>query len=420
MSDLLQLIICLGLSAFFSGMEIAFVSANRLRIELDRRQGYFSAYLISFFIKKADHYLATILIGNNTVLVIYGLIMARVLGDGLSMLIVNPVVVLIAQTGLATLLILITAEFLPKMIFRLAPNFFLNYFTLPVFIMYVLLYPVVRFILWITHVFISNKAGESLSQDKHIFGRVDLEHLVEEQPSNRGDLDTPHEIRIFRNALDFSKIRLRDCMVPRTDLAAIANDVSLAMVREKFIETGFSKILVYHQSIDNIIGYLNIKDLFKTSEQHWQSKIIKAPFAPETMLASKMLRVLMQEHKSLAIVVDEFGGTAGIVTIEDLMEEIFGEIQDEHDTDEQVEKVLSESSFVFSGRLDIATLNEKYQLQIPVSDEYETLAGYIMLRIGKIPASNEVFQFDGFSVKILKTSNNRIDLVYLKKEEEEK
>jgi CBS domain containing-hemolysin-like protein len=419
MSDLLQLIICLVLSAFFSGMEIAFISANRLRIELDRRQGDFSAYLISYFIRKPDHYLATILIGNNTVLVVYGLIMARMLGASLSLIVANPFVVLIVQTTLATLLILITAEFLPKMIFRLAPNFFLNYFTLPVFIIYVLLYPVVRFILWLSHLFIKGKGNDLLSHDKHIFGRIDLEHLVDEQPNNRNDLDTPHEIRIFRNALDFSKIRLRDCMVPRTDLAAIADDVDIATVREKFIETGFSKILVFHENIDNIIGYVNIKDLFQVSE-HWQSKIIKAPFAPETMLASKMLRILLQEHKSLAVVVDEFGGTAGIVTIEDMMEEIFGEIQDEHDTDELVEKVLSETSFVLSGRIDIATLNEKYRLQIPVSDEYETLAGYIMQRIGKIPANNEFFRFDGFSVKILKTSQNRIDLVYLKKEEEDK
>jgi len=419
MSDLLQLIICLVLSAFFSGMEIAFISANRLRIELDRRQGNFSAYLISYFIRKPDHYLATILIGNNTVLVVYGLIMARMLGASLSLIVANPFVILIVQTTLATLLILITAEFLPKMIFRLAPNFFLNYFTLPVFIIYVLLYPVVRFILWLSHLFIKGKGNDLLSHDKHIFGRIDLEHLVDEQPNNRNDLDTPHEIRIFRNALDFSKIRLRDCMVPRTDLAAIADDVDIATVREKFIETGFSKILVFHENIDNIIGYVNIKDLFQVSE-HWQSKIIKAPFAPETMLASKMLRILLQEHKSLAIVVDEFGGTAGIVTIEDMMEEIFGEIQDEHDTDELVEKVLSETSFVLSGRIDIATLNEKYRLQIPVSDEYETLAGYIMQRIGKIPANNEFFRFDGFSVKILKTSQNRIDLVYLKKEEEDK
>lgn len=419
MSDLLQLIICLVLSAFFSGMEIAFISANRLRIELDRRQGDFSAYLISYFIRKPDHYLATILIGNNTVLVVYGLIMARMLGASLSLIVANPFVILIVQTTLATLLILITAEFLPKMIFRLAPNFFLNYFTLPVFIIYVLLYPVVRFILWLSHLFIKGKGNDLLSHDKHIFGRIDLEHLVDEQPNNRNDLDTPHEIRIFRNALDFSKIRLRDCMVPRTDLAAIADDVDIATVREKFIETGFSKILVFHENIDNIIGYVNIKDLFQVSE-HWQSKIIKAPFAPETMLASKMLRILLQEHKSLAIVVDEFGGTAGIVTIEDMMEEIFGEIQDEHDTDELVEKVLSETSFVLSGRIDIATLNEKYRLQIPVSDEYETLAGYIMQRIGKIPANNEFFRFDGFSVKILKTSQNRIDLVYLKKEEEDK
>ncbi|MCX7985603.1 MAG: hemolysin family protein [Bacteroidales bacterium] len=413
MSDLVQLVLCLALSAFFSGMEIAFISANRLRIELDRRQGYFSAYLLSFFIKKPDHYLATILIGNNTVLVIYGLIMARLLGDTLSSLIVNPFAVLIVQTTVATLLILVTAEFLPKMVFRLAPNFFLNYFTLPVFVIYLALYPLVRFILWLTHVFISDSKSQSIGSDKHIFGRIDLEHLMYEEQNNRHDLDTPHEIRIFRNALDFSKIKLRDCMVPRTDLAAVDTNASLVMVRKKFIETGFSKILVYHQSIDNIIGYLNIKDLFKVNED-WKTKIIKAPFVPETMLASKMLRILMQEHKSLAIVVDEFGGTAGIVTIEDLMEEIFGEIQDEHDTDELVEKKLSENSFVFSGRMDIATLNEKYNLKIPVSDEYETLAGFIMQRIGKIPSNNEIFQLDGFSVKILKTSHNRIDLVYIK------
>jgi CBS domain containing-hemolysin-like protein len=417
MSAFGQIIICLILSAFFSGMEMAFFSANRLRIELDRRQGIFSSRIVSFFIKHPERYLATILIGNNVVLVIYSLIVAELLGPFLQTYIMGSVSILLIQTVLSTLLIIFAAEFIPKLIFRNRANFFLNYFSPPVLVLYYLLYPVVQFIIWLSGIFLSKDKNDGASHEKYLFGRVDLEHFIEDVPSNSDDLDTPQEIKIFRNALDFSKVRLRDCMVPRTDLVAVEDSEALEKLKEKFIETGFSKILVYHQSIDNIIGYINLKDLFKNSS-NWQTKIVKAPFAPETMLASNMLRTLLQEHKSLAIVVDEFGGTAGIVTIEDLIEEIFGEIEDEHDTREAVEKVMSDNGYIFSGRLNVQYLNEKYNLNIPLSDEYETLAGYVMQKIGKIPSNNETFEIDNFSIRILKIIRNRIDLVYLKVEKE--
>ncbi len=416
MSELVQILLCLFLSAFFSGMEIAFISANRLRIELDKRHGLFSSNIINYFIQRPEQYLVTILIGNNIVLVVYSLLMSKILSGNLFWFISSPILLLLIQTTIATLIILITAEFLPKIIFKSAPNFFLNYFIIPVFVFYVILIPIVKFVLWLSQVIIGNRNKSDIF-NKQLFGRVDLEHLIEDQGNSQNDLDTPHEIRIFRNALDFSKIKLRDCMVPRTDLAAIEDTATHPKLRQKFIETGFSKIVVYHQNIDNIVGYVNIKDLFKINNR-WQTKIIKAPIAPETMLASKMLKILMQEHKSLAVVVDEFGGTAGIVTIEDLMEEIFGEIQDEHDTDEWVEKVLNENSFIFSGRISISVLNDKYNLQIPLSEEYETLAGYIIKQIGKIPSNNETFRISDFTIKILRTYHNRIELVYIKQEDD--
>ncbi len=418
MSSISIIILCLLLSAFFSGMEIAFLSANRLRIELDKMHGFISAKIISFFIQHPGKYLATILIGNNLVLVIYGIIIAKLLDPIISQYLYNEFLILVLQTLISTVIILIAAEFLPKIVFKALPNFFLKYFSVPVYFFYILFYPISEFIIRVTHKIMQRIGNEFIREDKYIFGKVDLEHFITESGSDSKDLDAPSEFKIFRRALDFSSVKLRDCMVPRTELAAVDISSTFAEIKQKFIETGYSKILVYSQNIDNIIGYLNIKDLFKQPHD-WHSKIIKVSFVPETMLANKMLRELLREHKSLAVVVDEFGGTAGIVTIEDLIEEIFGEIEDEHDTPDQAEKVLSENSFVFSGKLTIDYLNEKYNLELPVSEEYDTLAGYIMYNIGRIPSLNETFTIDPYFFKVLKSNKNRIDIVYLKKLNEE-
>jgi CBS domain containing-hemolysin-like protein len=416
MSSSVQIIICLILSAFFSGMEIAFLSANRLRIELDKKQGLFSARIISIFLKKPTEYIAAIVIANNVVLVIYGLIMANILESPLHKIIANGFYVLILQTLISTLLILVSAEFLPKVIFRLQPNFFLKLFSLPVFIFLIILYPITKTIIGISHFFLRKVIGskQEKERDKYIFGKIDLNHLFKESGHDgKKNLDTEHEIRIFRKALDFASVKLRDCMVPRTEVVAIEDTSSIEELRQKFIETGFSKILVYNQNIDNIIGYVSNKELFN-NPQSLKSRIISASIVPETMNANKLLHRLLQDHKSLAVVVDEFGGTSGIVTIEDIMEEIFGEIEDEHDSNEIIDKKLSDNSYTFSGKLPINVINENHSLNLPESEEYDTVAGYILHELGRVPEINEEFEINNFQIKILKTANKRLEIIYLK------
>lgn len=420
MSPTIQIVICLILSAFFSGMEIAFLSANRLRIELDRKQGLFSAKIISVFLKKPTEYIASIIIANNVVLVIYGLIMASILEPPLQRITDNDFYVLLLQTIISTLLILVTAEFIPKVIFRLLPNFFLSIFSVPVLLSYTLLYPVSKSIIGISHFLLRKftKGNKNKVNDQYVFGKADLNYLFKESGQDgKKDIDTEHELRIFRNALDFSSVKLRDCMVPRTEVVALEDTSSIEMLRQKFIETGYSKILIYNQSIDNIIGYISSKELFK-NPQSLKSRIISASIVPETMTANKLLHILLQDHKSLAVVVDEFGGTSGIVTIEDIMEEIFGEIEDEHDKNEIIDKKHSDGSYTLSGKLSIASINDTHSLQLPESDEYDTLAGYILQRLGRVPFTNETFEIDDFQFKILKTDNKRLDIIYLKKNED--
>jgi CBS domain containing-hemolysin-like protein len=401
------------LSAYFSGLEIAFISANRLRIELDKKQGLFSAKIVSIFTRNPSKLIATLLIGNNIVLVIYGIEMALILEPFLHKFIEHEYYVLAIQTVSSTILILVTAEFLPKTVFRLLPNVFLNYLSVPTFLFYIVLYPVTVAFMWISNQFIKSltKSKAPTGENMYVFGKVDLDHLVGQ--SGKETLDTENEIRIFQNALDFSKVKLRECMVPRTEVVAVDATISAEDLRKKFIETGFSKILVYEGGIDNIIGYVSSKELFKTPF-YMRNKIVKAPIVPETMNANKLLNILLQEHKSIAVVVDEFGGTSGIVTIEDIIEEIFGEIEDEHDTDEIVEKTLSDTAFIFSGKLQIDYLNKKYGLKIADSEEYETLAGYVFFHIGRIPALNEKFTVGNYDFKILKINNKRLELIYMK------
>jgi CBS domain containing-hemolysin-like protein len=360
------------------------------------------------------------LIGNNVVLVIYSIVMTRILEPFLLQFTSITYTVLILQTLISTLLILFTAEFLPKTIFRLLPNMLLNYLSVLVFFFYLLLFPVARAIMWISRLFLKwfVKNRGNAQNEMYVLGKVDLNHLFQDiRKKSKTELDTEHEIRIFQNALDFSNVKIRECMVQRTEIVSVEDNCTIEELRQKFIETGFSKIVVYENSIDNIIGYVSSKDLFK-NPLSLKSKIIKAPIVPGTMNASRFLRILLQERKSLGIVVDEFGGTSGIVTIEDIMEEIFGEIEDEHDTVEIIEKVLPNKGFVFSGKIQIELLNEKYNLLIPDSAEYETLAGFIINNIGRLPLLNEELKIGHFIFNILKIDNKRIELVLLKKIEQ--
>ena len=416
MSFLLIILSSILLSAFFSGMEIAFFASNKLKLEIDKKHNTISTQVISIFTKHPGQYIVTMLIGNNIALVIYGIVMALVLEPILQIFFHSDTAILLLQTIISTLIILFTAEFFPKVVFRLYANIFLKIFSLPVFLFYLIFYPIGRFTIALSHLILRIFTGLKLDSgsDNMVFGKPDLDQLVNEN-SELSELreEKDHDIKIFQNALDFSKVKLRECMVPRTELVALEEDSSADELRHAFIESGLSKILIYKETIDNIIGYVKLKDLFGNAEGI-QSYIIPLSIVPESMPANKLLKLFVNEKKSIALVVDEFGGTSGIVTIEDIMEEIFGEIEDEHDTSELIEKQINNSEYVFSARLEIDYLNEKYHLNLPENDEYETLAGFIFFSHESIPKLNQRINISNFEFKILKVSETRIEIVHLK------
>ena len=414
-NTIIIILISLFFSFFFAGMEIAYLSANKLKLELDKKKGGFTSHVIAVLAGNKEQYIATMLVGNNIALVIYGIEIAVLLTPALGKLIQIPSLLLLVQTLISTIIVLVTAEFLPKSIFRLHPNAFLRFFALPVYILYIIFYPISKFTSWLSYWIIRLVFRIKVKHDgsKPIFNKVDLDFLVDQASSaDDGEGDHTQELKIFQNALDFSEVRLRDCMIPRTDIEAIDVNATVDELRAKFAETNYSRLPVYSNSIDNIVGYVNSKVLF-INPQSIKSKLINIDFVPETMPANKMLTRFIKEHKSIAIVVDEFGGTAGLVTIEDIMEEIFGEIDDEHDRNEFVEKKLSDNEYIFSGRLEVKHLNENYQLDIPESDDYETLAGFILFKHQNIPKLNETIEFEGFIIKILRVNETRIELVRL-------
>ncbi|MBN2274036.1 MAG: HlyC/CorC family transporter [Bacteroidales bacterium] len=417
MNYLSIIIITLCFSAFFSGMEIAFIASNKLRLELNRKQGHFSSRFIAVFLEDPSQYIATMLVGNNIALVIYGISMAAFLDPFIRLFTNSELSILVIQTLLSTLLIIFTAEFLPKTLVRINPNLILNIMALPLVIIYYLLYPVSYFFTRLSNLIIKRirKSGAEERQSMTVFGKVDLDYLISEGQHHDGDqyLDDKTEIKLFQNALDFSSVKLRDCMVPRTEIVALEVNNTIEELKQRFVETGFSKILIYEDSIDNIIGYVTSKDLFKNPSSI-KSKLIPLSYVPETMAANKLLHKFIKERKGMAVVVDEFGGISGMITIEDIMEEIFGEIEDEHDTDEFIEKIISENTYTFSGRLEIDYLNEQYPLSIPESEDYDTLAGFIMFHYESIPKLNEILTIEHFEFKILKVSHTRIELVQMK------
>lgn len=419
MNNVIVILISMLFSAFFSGMEIAFVSSNKLKIELERKKGKFPARIISIFAKDPGQFIATMLVGNNIALVIYGLFMAILLEPFILGFTSSEFALLLIQTIISTFIILITAEFLPKTIFRVEPNLVLNIFSLPGIVFYVLLYPVTKFTIGLSE-FIINKLLRAKGGEKNgigAFTRVDLDHLVNEAKNDFSEsFENEHELRIFQNALDFSKVKLRDCMVPRTEIEAVDEHASIEELKTRFIETGYSKILIFKESIDNIIGYITSKAIFN-KPSNITSFLMPISVYPEAMPANKLLKQFIQEGRNIAIVVDEFGGTAGMVTIEDVIEEIFGEIEDEHDTEDWEEKKLGENEYILSGRLEIDYLNEKYKLNIPESEEYSTLAGYIFFHYENMPRVNEKIIIDIFTFKILKVSSTRLELVHLTKNE---
>jgi CBS domain containing-hemolysin-like protein len=419
MDGILIIILAILFSAFFSGMEIAFVSSNKLRLELDIKQGDFGSGILKIFAKNPGQYLATMLVGNNIALVIYGIFFSRLLSPVLTPLLGSDILVLIINTVISTAIILVVAEFFPKNTFIIAPNFFLKTLSVPTVIFFWLFYPVSRFALMISNLFIKIFPGSrqiSKQQENIVFSRIDLDHFIS-QSKERKESTEPHHhnIRIFQNALDFSSVKLRECMVPRTEIEAVECNSPVSELKDKFIETQHSRILVYEYSIDNIIGYFELKDIFKNPPDI-KSNIRKLAIVPETMAANKLLKVFVNEKKNVALVVDEFGGTSGMVTIEDVLEEIVGDIEDEHDVQELIEKVLGNNEYLFSGRLEIDYLNEKYNLGLPEEDDYETLAGMIMFFHGSIPGNNDVIKIKNIVFRIIKVTSTRIELVNMRVE----
>lgn len=417
MNGILVILFAILLSAFFSGMEIAFVTSNRLRIELDRKQGVFGSEILKLFTNNPGQYIATMLIGNNIALVIYGLVFSKLLGPRLEIYLNSDLLILILNTIISTAIILFVAEFLPKTIFIISPNFFLKLLSIPTLVFFFLFYPISKFTLAASNLFIRVffriKRGEK-KQENLVFSKVDLDHFVtlSKQSEEKSEPDH-HNIRIFQNALDFSNVKLRECMIPRTEIEAVECKSSVELLKEKFIETRLSRILVYQNTIDNIIGYFELKDIFKNPGDI-TSSIRKLAIVPETMPANKLLKLFVDEKKNIALVVDEFGGTSGMVTIEDVLEEIVGDIEDEHDTNDLTEKITGNNEYIFSGRIEIDYLNEKYHLNLPEEDDYETLAGMIMFFHGSIPGNNDVIRIGKIVIKVLKATTTRLELVSLK------
>ena len=415
-SIIVQILITMAFSAFFSGMEIAFVSANKLRFEMDRSEESITTRILSIFFKNPNTFISTMLVGNNIALVIYGILMAEIIENQLlSGIISNEFALVLIQTIISTLIILVTGELIPKTLFKINPNFTLNMLAIPAFICYVVLYPISKFASAISGI-ILRLTGAKINKEASAkaFTKVDLDHFIQssiQDSDNQEEIDT--EVKIFQNALDFSNIKVRDCMVPRTEIVAVEDDSSLDELKERFIESGISKIIVYKENIDNIIGYIHSSEMFRDIK-NWSEGIRQLPFVPETMNANKLMKLFMQQKKSLAVVVDEFGGTSGIVALEDLVEQIFGEIEDEHDTNSYVAKATSENEYILSGRLDIEKVNELFDIDLPESDEYQTVGGLILHQHQSFPKTHEIITFDHFEFKIIKVTATKIELVKLK------
>ena len=404
------ILICLLLSAFFSGMEIAFLTSNKLRIEIDKSKKGVTQALIDLFISHSGMYITTLLVGNNVVMVIHGIFMSDLLVNQFDFLHLSIGVELFVETLVSTLIILVFAEFLPKTVFRLRSNLFLKLFSVPVFLFYLLFFPLSYFSVWLggwlLRIFTGRKLGHK--EPNRAFGKVDLNNLIEEGEVNARQEEEMHEIKLFRNALDFSEVKLRECIVPRPDVVALSIDSSIEELTQLFIDTGLSRILIYKESIDDIIGYVHISTLFKDPPTIAKA-LSRVLIVPETMSAQRLLNLFIRDQKSVAVVVDEFGITAGIVTIEDIMEEIFGEIEDEHDHLNLKEVMISEQEYIFSGRLEVDYLNEKYHLDLEEREEYETLAGLVLYFNQSIPQEGETIVVNDLTFKILSVKNARIE-----------
>jgi len=418
-SLIIGLLISMLFSAFFSGMEIAFVSSNRMLAEMDREKGGVAQRCLTLFYQHPNNFVSTMLVGNNIALVIYGILFAQIFDQTLFSTLSDGMRVT-ADTLLSTLIVLFTGEFLPKTIFKSNPNAMLTFFALPAWACYVLLYPISRFATLLSKGILrifGVRMGKNSAERE--FTKVDLDYLVQSSiDSAKDEGEIGEEVKIFQNALEFSETKVRDCMVPRTEIDAVEESATLGELKQVFVESGHSKIVVYREDIDHVVGYVHSSDMFRLKDSdgtHLSPKLVRQiSFVPETMLASKLMKALMQQKRSLAIVVDEFGGTSGMVSLEDIMEEITGEIEDEHDNNSHVAKLVADGEFIVSARLEIEKVNEMFSLQLPESDEYMTVGGLILHEYQSFPKLNEEVRVGTYEFKILKNTATKIELVRLK------
>ena len=416
-TTIIQLIIVIIFSAFFSGMEIAFVASNKFRMEIDMNNDSVTSRILDKFYRNSNNFISSMLVGNNIVLVIYGILMANLLNYTiLATLNDTPSAQLTLQTIISTIIIIITGEFIPKTLFRINPNSTVKRLAIPTLLFYVILYPLAQFTTWVScqilrmfNVKINKETRDTT------FSKMELTHLIQSSIENAKDDEETidNDVKIFQNALDFSEIKVRDCVVPRTEICAVDVTTKLEELKKQFIESGHSKIIVYKDNIDNIIGYIHSSELFRNARQ-WQKQICRMPIVPETLSAQKLMHKLMQEKKTLAAVVDEFGGTLGIISFEDLLEEIIGEIEDEHDTTNYEAQKIGENEYKLSGRLEVERINEIFDLDLPESDDYQTLGGMILSYHQSFPKVNETITIDKFQFKVQKTRSTRIEVVTLK------
>lgn len=415
-SIIIGIIITLAFSAFFSGMEIAFVSSNKMLAELQKEKNGLSQLALSIFYKRPNHFVSTMLVGNNISLVIYGIFMAQLLDTTIFVGLTDYEGLRVtADTIISTLIVLVTGEFLPKMLFKINPNSTVSFFAIPAYICYVILYPISHFTTSLSRLLL-RLVGVKIKKTgaEKEFSKVDLDYLLQSSLNNTSDFDNKNDdVKIFQNALDFSDTKIRDCIVPRTEIQAVNIDCSIDELKNKFIESGNSKIVVYKENLDHVIGYIHSSEMFR-HQNEWRQHIRTLPVVPETMAAKKLMKIFMQEHKSLGVVVDEFGGTSGIVSLEDLVEEIFGDIEDEHDNSNYVAKEIGKDEYILSARLEITKVNELFNLDLPESDEYLTISGLILHEYQSFPKLNEIIQIGTYKFKIINTTSTKIVLVKLK------
>ncbi len=408
MEAVIFIVITLLLSAFFSGMEIAFISANKLKLELDKKSNSSTSRIISIFTKQESQFIVSMLIGNNIALVVYGIFMSQILENNLSDVIQSTFLLIVIQTIISTLIILVIAEFIPKAIFRINSNSVLRLFSIPLFISFLILYPFNILMISLSK-WLLRALNVEIDENNRLFDRVDLDDYLSMLNNNHNE---NMEVEMLQNALELPTIKARECMIPRTEIVAIDIKSSVLELKEKFIESKLSKILVYKEDIDNIIGYVHSLDLFRRPKTI-KSILMPIPIVTETMVATDLLQLFISKNRAVAVVVDEYGGTSGLVTVEDVTEEIVGEIQDEHDKDILVDKKIDKKTFLFSARMEVDSINKKYDLSLPISDEYETLAGLLLHYNEDIPMIGKEVDVGEYKFVVKQVNDRRIKLIQI-------